>query len=188
MKLDAITDAELWQMIKKNPEQGLKRAIQLYGGAVKTICRNIIGQDRTEDVEECMSEVFFQLWKNSQNYNSQYPLKNYIYGVARYTALDYRNRLLKKGQSVSTEIMDVVADLDIAEQLITETQSQTIYQIMGEMPFPDREIFLYRYYFGFSITEIADSLKLTYKAVESRLYRGKEKLRTALLERGIFPC
>lgn len=183
-----MTDRELMQIIKDQPEQGLKIALQLYGGAVKTICSNIIGRDRNCDVEECISEVFFQLWKYCDGYNPQYSLKNYIYGVARYTALDRREKLQKNIGQVSMELIDLESDLDIPGLMIANENLQSIYRMMGEFSFPDKEIFIYRYYFCFSIQEIADQLDLTYKAVESRLYRGKEKLRQQLAERGLALC
>ena len=62
--LEKITDDALIKEIKEYPEQGLRKALGIYGGAVKTICGNILGRDKKSDIEECISEVFFQLWKD----------------------------------------------------------------------------------------------------------------------------
>lgn len=185
--MEMLTDAALIKEIQACPEQGLKKALQQYGGAVKTICGNIIGRDRKSDIEECVSEVFFRLWKDCNRYHPDYPLKNYIYGIARYTALDMKKKLSKHSQMIPLE--DVNLSPDSGADTITITWAKDtandIYQEMLAFPFPDKEIFLYRYYFWFSIQEIADMLNLSYKSVESRLYRGKEKLRQKLIERGI---
>lgn len=185
--LEMMTDAALIKAIQTAPEEGLKKALAVYGGAVKTICGNIIGRDRNSDVEECVSEVFFRLWKDCGRYNPDYPLKNYVYGIARYTALDMRKKIVRNGQSLAADYFaeELSAGIDVENSVAAQENANAIYREMLAFPFPDKEIFLYRYYFWFSIQEIADMLNLSYKAVESRLYRGKEKLRQKLTERGI---
>lgn len=185
--MEKITDDALIKEIKEHPEQGLKMALGIYGGAVKTICGNILGRDKKSDIEECISEVFFQLWKDCHRYHPDYPLKNYIYGIARYTALDMRKKLSKHSQVITLEEIDLAlgSEADTANSVVSQEMANDIYLEMLTFPFPDKEIFLYRYYFGFSIQEIADMLNLSYKAVESRLYRGKGKLRKKLAERGV---
>lgn len=185
--METMTDVVLIKEIQERPEQGLEKALKAYGGAVKTICGNILGKDRKNDIEECVSEVFFQLWQHCSRYNPDYPLKNYIYGIARYTALKKRKKMLKDEQtSVVDGIGEDMASAVNVENFVTERENaNAIYREMLTFPFPDKEIFLYRYFFWFSIQEIADMLNLSYKAVENRLYRGKEKLRQKLTERGI---
>lgn len=185
--METMTDIALIKEIRENPEQGLAKALKTYGGAVKTICGNILGREQKSDIEECISEVFFQLWKHCSRYNPDYSLKNYIYGIARYTALDMRKKRLKTGGAMSIEmpIDEMISDCDVEKSVAEQENANAIYREMLTFPFPDKEIFLYRYYFWFSIQEIADMLNLSYKAVENRLYRGKEKLRQKLTERGI---
>ena len=45
---------------------------------------------------------------------------------------------------------------------------------------------LYRYFYGYKVKDIAELLEISAKQVENILYRGKEKLRKDLIERGIF--
>ena len=58
---------------------------------------------------------------------------------------------------------------------------------MEELPPPDREIFLLRYYLYQPVKEIARRLGMTPKAVEHKLRRGRERLRKKLIERGVSP-
>ena len=184
--METMTEVAFIKEIQECPEEGLKKALKTYGGAVKTICGNILGREQKSDIEECISEVFFQLWKHCSRYNPDYPLKNYIYGIARYTALDMRKKRLRAGTvSMEMPIEEMASEFDVEKSVAEQEDADAIYREMLTFPFPDKEIFLYRYYFWFSIQEIADMLNLSYKAVENRLYRGKEKLRQKLTERGI---
>ena len=54
-----------------------------------------------------------------------------------------------------------------------------------QMREPDQSIFIYYYYYYYKTHEIAKALSLKQKTVESRLIRGREKLKQFLMERGI---
>ena len=58
---EIMTDEKLIALIKKKPEQGIAAAIDLYGGAVRTICSSVL--ESREDIEEAVSQVFYRLWK-----------------------------------------------------------------------------------------------------------------------------
>ena len=75
-----MTDEKLIALIKKKPEQGIAAAIDLYGGAVRTICSSVL--ENREDTEEAVSQVFYRLWKYAGNYNGKGSLKSYIYGLS----------------------------------------------------------------------------------------------------------
>ena len=57
---------------------------------------------------------------------------------------------------------------------------------MEQLPPPDREIFLLRYWMELRVNRIGEILGLTEKQVENRLYRGRRALRKTLEERGII--
>ncbi|WP_290457504.1 sigma factor [Romboutsia ilealis] len=61
--------------MKKSPENGLSLALDIYGGAVKTICKNILSDYKNEDIEEAISDTFFKLWQNIDNFEQD---KRYI--------------------------------------------------------------------------------------------------------------
>ena len=48
-----MTDEKLIALIKKKPEQGIAASIDLYGGAVRTICSSVL--ENREDIEEADS-------------------------------------------------------------------------------------------------------------------------------------
>ena len=61
-----------------------------------------------------------------------------------------------------------------------------IHKVISEMPEPDRTIFLLRFFYFYKIREIAEQLGMAEDAVESKIRRGKEKLKKTLIERGFF--
>ncbi|MGL6104637.1 sigma factor [Romboutsia sp.] len=90
--MDKFKDKKILYLLQKNPEEGVSLALDIYGGAVKTICRNILNDCKSEDIEETISDTFLKLWQNVDKYKLEKStsLKSYIYAIARNTALDKR--------------------------------------------------------------------------------------------------
>lgn len=124
---EIMTDEKLIALIKKKPEQGIAAAVDLYGGAVRTICSSVL--ENREDIEEAVSQVFYRLWKYAGNYNGKGSLKSYIYGIARNAALDAAK-----------------IDIETPENVfMKKQQEQIIHRSVDEMDEPDRSIFIVNY-------------------------------------------
>lgn len=166
--------------------QQLEDMIALYGGAVKTICINILGFENRQDIEECISDVFVELWKNYDNFNLEKGgLKSYIYGIARHKAIDMLRRDMRRRNHIILEDADINVEIDFENEVAKKKNASILKEVIDSLPSPDREIFIYRYYLFEKIKTISEKLKLTPKQVENKLYRGKDQLRKQLLERGV---
>ncbi len=73
--MNKFKDKKILSLLKKSPENGLSLALDIYGGAVKTICKNILSDYKNEDIEEAISDTFFKLWQNIDNFEQD---KRYI--------------------------------------------------------------------------------------------------------------
>lgn len=186
------TDEALLATIKENPSEGISIALRTYGGAVKTICRNVLGEGASEDIEECMSDVFTELWKNAERIDlSRGTLKSYVYGIARHKAIDMRRRNeLRRAETIDEEgLLNVeealTINVDFADEMAGKQNAAIVQAAVDAMPEPDREIFIQRYFFFEKVKDIAERLELSPKTVENKLSRGKKGLQKDLLERGI---
>ena len=61
-----------------------------------------------------------------------------------------------------------------------------MHEVIEDMKEPDHTIFLLRYFYFFTVREIAVQVNLKEDNVESRLRREAKKLRKKLLERGVL--
>ncbi|QHI73148.1 RNA polymerase sigma factor [Aminipila terrae] len=181
-------DNQLIQLIKKNPQEGLSAAIDLYGSTIKWIVIKIIGHWNSQDIEECISDIFVKLWMNIDNFKieSNISLKSYLCGIARHTAIDYLRKAKLHFEIIPIEENDIGLSVDFTDELAKQTNCLILQEAVDALPEPDREIFILRYYFHERINSIAQSLCLSPKAVENKLYRGKKVLRDSLIERGII--
>lgn len=184
-----MNDRDLLTIIKRNPEKGIHKLMNLYGGSIRTICRNFLYDCSENDIEEAIADTFINFWKHSDSFqlDEKYSMKSYLYAIARNTARDKR-RLLKKADIFSLEelSLDFPSDYSTEDEFVRKEHEAILHTCLENLKEPDKSVFLYRYFYGYKISDIAILLNLPFKKVENILYRGKEKLRRDLYERGIF--
>jgi RNA polymerase sigma-70 factor (ECF subfamily) len=193
-----------WQYIKENnvrheheekfdgldAEAYLAEVIRLYGGLVRHICRNALG-DRPEDVDECVSDSFVALWEKAKGggYDPNTgDVKQYLCGIARNKAIDRYRKIIARPATLALSDADegvmmssgTLSEPDIAELLAKGDDEALMVEAVGNLPSPDREIFVLRYFYLDRVKAIAEKLDMTEKAVQNRLYRGKLSLRRQL--------
>lgn len=184
-----MEEQDILKLMKENPEAGIHEAMNRYGGAVETICRNFLFDCLEMDIEEAIADSFIKLWKAKESIRIEHEksLKSYLYAIARNTARDKR-RILNKASLYSLDEIEVQikAPLDLEEDFARKMNEKILHECLNEMKEPDRSVFILRYFYGEKIKGIAEKLELAPKKIENTLCRGKEKLQKALNERGIF--
>jgi RNA polymerase sigma-70 factor (ECF subfamily) len=171
----------------------LAEMIRLYGGLVRHICRNALG-DRPEDIDECVSDVFVALWENVTSGRCDpraQGVKQYLCGIARNKAID-RYRKLAARPAVSLDeveagglpLRETLSEPDFAETLARGDDAEALAEAVAALPPKSREVFVLRYCYLERVGAIAKKLGLTDKAVENILYRGKLSLRQKLAGSG----
>ncbi len=182
-----MNDDKLIKLIKQKPSKGLAAAIDIYGSLVKTIVIRIIGYENQQDVEEAVSDVFAQLWKSIYNFNPEKGnLKNYLTSISRHVGINTFQRKLIKHEIIPIEENDLEVEIDLENEVSKTINKKIIKETIDGLPHPDREIFVRRYYLFESVKEIATSLNLNTKTVENKLYRGRLKLKSQLINNGII--
>lgn len=184
-----MEEQEILELLTLNPDIGIHKAMDLYGGAVETICRNFLYDCQEMDIEEAIADSFIKLWraKDQIKIGRNKSLKSYLYEIARNTARDKRRTLNKKSIYIMDEIeLKLQAPLNLEENFARKYNEEILHECLNETKEPDRSIFVLRYFYGEKIKDIAKRLKLNPKKVENILCRGKVKLEIALNERGIF--
>lgn len=184
-----MKEQELIQLMIENPEAGIHEAINHYGGAVETICRNYLYDCQEMDIEEAIADSFIHLWKAKDKIKLDQgkTLKSYLYAIARNVSRDKRRRLGGNSLfSIEEEELQLRAPLNIENDFVKKSNEEILHDCLNRTEEPDRSVFILRYFYGVKVKEIAIKLKLTPKKVENILFRGKAKLEKLLNERGIF--
>lgn len=177
---------ELLHFIRSSPQEGLKLAIDRYGGMVKAICGNLLSGCSREDVEEAVADSFIAFWKAvDKNVHIKISVKSYLAGIAHYCTINKLCSVTKNRFEQFTEEFDIGVELDMSSEIVRKTNINILREIIDAMPDIEKEIFVRRYFLYEKVKDIAEKMDLNPKKVENILCRYKAKLREQLEERGI---
>ncbi len=183
-----MNDEKLVRLIQANPNEGIHKAMQLYGGAVNTICRSILQGCEAGLIDEAVSDTFLKLWQKCHLFSKKegYSLKSWIYSIARNTAIDIRR---KNGYALPSLDDENESEPISAVFVENEVQKREVRQILHEviemLGEPDSRVFFLKYFLFMKNKDIAARMQISEKKTENILYRGKGKLKEMLIERGI---
>lgn len=173
-----MDDKQIICLFFERSEQAITELSQKYGDLCMKIARSIL--DDPQDAEECVNDAWLGAW-NSIPPQSPDPLRAYICRIVRNHALKkYRaNTALKRGNQFEvslSELEDCIPDNSLDEQLAVNELSAQIDAFLSALSKEDRVMFVKRYWFSESLSEIADAFHITENNVSVRLGRIRGKL------------
>lgn len=167
--------------IRNRDERIIDKVIVKYSKLLWPIVSAVLKNAGTEqDVEECIADVFIDLWENPDKYDAERgTLKSWLCMVARCKAID-RYRTLSRHSTVPLEGAMMVGRMGMQDALLQEETKRELAAAVNALTDVERDILIRRYYYDQKPREIAKALDLPIKQVENHLYRSKQKLRKAI--------
>ena len=186
-----MTDQEFREHMKRSPEECMKAIFDEYCNYVYIIAATKLkGCGTAEDIEECVSDVFTEVFKK-MNYlgDREGDLKGFIGVIAKRKAIDmYRKLSVKVYRTVSAEdegIMEISSRENIIESTEMSERNSILLNKIKELGEPDTSIIIKQYYYNMTVAEIGKAISMTAAAVQKRSVRARQKLKNMLCEVGI---
>ena len=177
-----MEDKKIVELFWKRDENAISATEEKYGKLFLKVAVNILGSD--SDAEECVSDGLFRLWNEIP---PSRPEKLGAFGarIVRNLSLDVlrRENALRRGGGKTTECLEELdgclpADEgDIAEKIALK---DSLNSFLGGLSPQSRQIFLKRYWYMQSISEIAGEMGLGESKVKMSLLRIRNALKTHL--------
>ena len=179
-----MDDKQIIRLFFERSEQAITELSQKYGDLCMKIARSIL--DDPQDAEECVNDAWLGAW-NSIPPRSPDPLRAYICRIARNHALKklHAKSALKRGSQFEvslSELEECIPDNSLDEQLAVRELSSQINTFLSALPRDDRVMFVKRYWFAESLSELADEFHITENNVSVRLSRIRGRLYQHLKE------
>lgn len=168
-----LEDEKLLMLLNRDGDAGIKSAIEMYGGAVKAVVKRVLYFSQP-DAEECIADTFIALWKNRRKLKNV-NLRAWLIVAARNAAID-RYRKLSRNH-------DTVIDENLPSEDFIDKDDE-ISSLILKLPHSDKEIFIRKYYFLETSAEIARITGLTESDVNTRLSRGRSKIKNIIIKQG----
>ncbi|EKQ53289.1 MULTISPECIES: sigma-70 family RNA polymerase sigma factor [unclassified Clostridium] len=179
-----ISDIELLKLLHNKPEAGLKMMMDNYMALIYTIIHNkLSGIYSREDIEECVSDVIFEVF----NYKDRIDLekgsiKAFLAVIAKRKAIDmYR----KNKNNNHIPIDDVAQDLcsiadDAAHSLLLKEDNSVLINAIKSLGEPDSEIIIRKYFLYQSSKDISSDLGIKVNTIDKKVSRCMQKLKNVL--------
>jgi len=155
--------------------------IRVYNKLLWAIVGSILGSVGTaQDIEECISDVYIQIWKNPMAFNRQKgSFKTFLAVIARSRALNAYKKLAKS-KTVELDEEITTHGNDLTDYIAEQEAYAEIYAAIATLKEPNKEILVRRYFLEQKPAQIAEHISIPVKEVENRLYQSKTKLRKIL--------
>ena len=181
-------DKDIVELFWNRNEQAISAASQKYGKYCKTIALNIL--QNNEDADECVNDALLGAW-NSIPPNKPPVLSVFLARIVKNGAYD-RVRKKWRVKRGSGEIALVFEELeecvsgkyDVEDEFEFKELQKAINNFLKRLNAKHRKMFLLRYWYSFSITEIAARLGTTENSVSVTLSRTRSKIKAYLTGRG----
>jgi RNA polymerase sigma-70 factor (family 1) len=175
-----ITDEALAERLKHDDHAALKILFDRHYRTLCGVCA-VYTKDH-EAAEEIVTDLFMRIWDNRHSSTIQ-NVKGYMLVSVRNLSLNY-NRTKK-------EPVQLIEDLESAFDSIPEKRTpyhilsgresyRTILQVIDTLPPVQRQVLLMSRVDNLSKHEIAQTLDISVRTVETTLYQSLQKLRSLL--------
>ena len=184
-----MKDNEIIELYWKRDESAIVASSNTYGNYCYSIAYNILHNN--EDAEECVSDTWIKAW-NAIPPHCPERLSTFLGKITRNISLNrYKLATTKKRGMGQVELalselegcVPAQTDMDkITDEIVLVN---TIDAFLREQSQTERNIFVGRYWYLYSISELSKAYGMSESKVKSMLFRMRNKLKLSLEKEGI---
>lgn len=184
-----MDDQQIIGLFLTRDESAIKETETKYGKLCLRICQNILGNP--EDAEECVQDTYLTVW-NQIPPTQPHNFSAFLCRIARNLALkklEYSSAAKRSAHMCIplSEIEAFLPDCNISFNLEDEELGAVISAFLRNEKDVNRNVFLRRYWFFDSVSDIAKQYSFSENKVKSMLFRTRNRLRDYLIKEGITP-
>ena len=184
-----MIEEEIIGLFFAREEQAIHELDIKYGKVFYKTSYNILKNEL--DVEECVNDAYLGTW-NTIPPTKPHSLLAYVCQIVRNLSLKcyYMKKSIKRNSTydMAMEELDSCFSLTstVEDEIETKELAQMIEDFLDTLSLENRVIFLQRYWFSDTYSDIAKKVGISEKSVSVRLVRIRKKMREYLMEREVF--
>ncbi|OUC14742.1 MAG: RNA polymerase [Alkalinema sp. CACIAM 70d] len=180
---DRSQDQVLMARIAQRDPTALSQLYDVYARIIYSVAYRSLGS--VEESEEVVLDVFAQVWKTAERYDSQKGrVDAWLFMMARSRVLDRLRKTQRLGKvedaTMQAERSVPKTTHDPIEQVAVKERRQQVFAALAQLPPEQRQVIELAYYNGLSHSEIATATNLSLGTVKTRIRLGLSKLRILL--------
>ncbi|RIJ49917.1 RNA polymerase sigma-70 factor [Maribellus luteus] len=171
------------RILVERMQQGDTTAFELlfkyyYPGLVVFASNIVINKD---EAEELVQDFFVRLWENRHSLKSDNPLKNYLFTSVKNRSINFLKSVQVKKNVIEELKRQMESEMRYNPDIYTDTELQQKLKLaFTKLPPRTAEIFTLSRFKGLSNDEIALSLELSKRTVETQISNALKILRKEL--------
>lgn len=164
-------------------DRELEKIINKYSKLLWSVSSKILtGIGNEQDVEECIADVFIDLWKEPDKFDpTKGSLKSWLCLKCKSKSLD---RFRKLTSHITDELDEgILTDLmEPGKEITRREDMKSIRSAVLSLDEPAREIMIRRFFMEQKPAQISEAMDIQIRKVENTIYRTKEKLKEQMGE------
>lgn len=182
-----MEDFKIIELFFSRSEDAISETATKYGKLCHSIAGNILGS--SEDSEECVNDTYLALW-NCIPPKRPSDLMAFISKITRNLSLKkLEYNLAKKRDSGITlslsELEEILPDKAISEKFDDEEIGNIISDFLKKEKPDARNVFIRKYWYFDSVSDIAKRYKFSESKVKSMLFHTRNRLKKHLIKEGV---
>lgn len=183
-----MVDKTIVELYWKRDPQAISETEKTYGVLCRSVSYNILQSH--EDAEECTNDTWYKAWDTMPPQRPS-SLRAYLCRIVRNLSIDRwrRRSSQKRGGGMEVLLEELEDCLPPGPSAETEVElrevATVIEQWLEEQTAENRVLFLRRYWFGFSVQELARWSGYTGPQVSQKLLKLRRVLRKRLEQEGV---
>jgi RNA polymerase sigma factor (sigma-70 family) len=179
LNTNKIDDSALWSSIKMGDEKAFSTLFKKYYPHLIRYGNSFI--PFPERVQDCVQDVFTDIWIYRNKLNNDVVVKAYLLSSARkrIARSQERDHIFRK--SISMDSVNFLFDFSIEHNLIadetTAAKVSHINKLINNLPARQKEALYLRYNQGLTVDQVADILDVNYQSANNLLHRALLSLR-----------
>lgn len=182
-----LEDSKIIELFFARIEQAIVELSEKYGTVCNRIARNILKNDL--DAEECVNDTYLAAW-NTIPPQKPDPLRTYIFRIVRNIAIaKYHSNTSIKRNSYYDVVLEelencLITSATVEQEISAKELSRQIDSFLDTLDKASRVMFVRRYWYSDSISDLAEYFQVSNNNVSVRLSRTRDKLKKYLKKEG----
>lgn len=183
-----MEDRKIIELFFARSEQAIMELSEKYGSICSKVAFNVL--NNTQDAEECVNDAYLGTWNTIPPQNPD-PLLTYVCRIVRNLAIKkYHKNTAAKRNSIYDVALDELencfpSSASVEDALDAMELARIIDGFLATLDEENQMMFVRRYWYSDSISDIAKRFRISNNSVSVRLLRTREKLKAHLKKEGV---
>lgn len=183
-----MEDHQIVDLYWQRNERAIAETSAKYGNYLYGISNHILRN--AEDAEECVNDTYQDAWQSMPPHRPS-VLSTFLGKITRRISIDlWRKHIAeKRGGGTVPLVLDELEECvsgtgDVEAEVERLELQKKLNDFLRALPRTERQVFLRRYWYMDSVTELAERFACSESRIKSMLYRTRNKLRAMLEKEG----